>query len=183
MRRFKKNLLLTFTGFQEATFAIADRVNKKVREVKNAIEASELEREIQNNQAALGAKVCQQADLSLPLLSKSPELKSLHDKIREDQKKLASMERHAPPHDSLIDFERTLIQADLFLHDVMILEGYKGIGKKIKELALPLGMHIVLIQKGDQVHVANGEMVIETHDQITFICEKVNAVKCISYLM
>lgn len=181
LNRLNKNLILAFTGIQETVLAIADRVNRRVQEAKNSIEAAELEKRSRSDEALLGMEVHRQPDLTLHFLSKDPELKSLYERIREDQRKLSALENQPPSQEALNDFERTLLYENFLIRDFIISEGFHGIGKRIRDIAPPLEMRIVLIQKKGRMIPAHGAVVLEPGDRVVFICPRENSMEYLSH--
>jgi hypothetical protein len=155
-------------------------VNRHVQEVKTSIEAGMLENQIEQDQALLGEKIYRKS-ADLALLYKEPELRDLFDKIQGEQKKLATIETIVLPHESLMEFERMFLQSDFLIHHAVILESFNGIGRKIRDLALPTQMRIIFIRKKGHLEIAQGHTKIELHDEITFLCLKVNLQNYLDY--
>jgi hypothetical protein len=181
IRRLKKNLVLAFTGVQETTLAIADRVNRRVQEVKNSMEAADLEKKIEMDRALLGMEIHKQTDLTLNFLSKDPELKLLSEKIREGERKLAALENQPLFKDALTDFEQTLLHENFLMWDITISKEFPEIGKRIKDLSIPIDMKIVFIQKKGRADLVHGETRVESGDRIIFLCPRENSLNYLSY--
>lgn len=180
-RRMKQDFLVALAGFQEATVAVADRVHRRVQEVKTSIDAGLLEKEIAADYALLGNKVYLKGHADLAALYKEPEFRRLFDKIQEEQKKLATIETIVLPHESLMEFERVVLQSEFLIHQLVISESFHGVGKKIKELFLPPQMRVIFIRKKNRLEMAHGNIVIEAQDEITFFCPEVNLQRDIDY--
>jgi hypothetical protein len=179
-QRVKVDFLTAFAGLQEATVAVADQVHRRVQEVKTSIEAGMLENQIEMDHALLGEKIYRK-NTDLALLYKEPELRELFDKIQDQQKKLATIETIVLPHESLMEFERMFLQSDFLIHHVVVSDSFKGIGKKIRELALPPPMRILFVRKKNHLEIAQGHTRIEAHDEITFLCLKRNLQSHLDY--
>lgn len=180
-RRMKQDFLVALAGFQETTVAVADRVHRRVQEVKNAIDAGFLEKEIAADYALLGNKVYLKGHADLALLYKEPEFSRLFEKIQEQQKKLATIETIVLPHESLMEFERIFLQSEFLVHHLVISESFHGVGKKIKELFLPPQMRVIFIRRKNHLQMAHGNILIEAHDEVIFFCPKVNLQRYIGY--
>ncbi len=206
-RRMKRNFIVAFAGLQEATVAVADRVHRRVQEVKTSVDAGLLEKQIEMDHALLGEKVYRKGQSDLGLLYKDPELYQLFDRIQQQQKKLTAMENITLPDESLIEFERIFLQSDFLIHQVVVLEKFSGVGKQIRELTLPPEMRVIFVRKrnrfkigpsaknydlkgsgcrwnvnhGVPLEMANGNTPIEAYDEVTFLCSRENLRRSIDY--
>ena len=149
----KRDFIVAFAGLQEATVAVADRVHRRVQEVKTSVDASLLEKQIEIDHALLGEKVYRKGQSDLGLLSKDPELYQLFDRIQQQQKKLTEMENITLPDESLIEFERIFLQSDFLIHHVVVLEKFSGVGKQIRELTLPPEMRVIFVRKRNRFKI------------------------------
>jgi len=178
-KRFNQNFTLAIVGFQEALIAIADHVNQHVQKVKLNLQSGEFDQQIKKDQAKLGEAIYQRQEVDFDQLINLPEIEKLVHKIETEKKQLDALEGIISPYEALHDFERLLIRSDFVIQHVIVLDGYKGIGKTIQELGLPTQMLIFFIKKKDQIEIADGKVVIETKDEITFLCSKENISKYI----
>ena len=173
-RRVKNDFVLAFTGLQEATLAVAERVNKRVQEVKASLEAAETENQIKMDQSALGEKIYHRGDADLRNLQKESDFNALFNKIQEGQKKLKALEDQDSLKDLFVDFERLMVQSDWVIQSVMVPKDFSGIGRALKEVAIPSDMRIILVKKKNQLLIAHDDLMIGGRDQITFICPRSN---------
>lgn len=177
-QRFSRDFKLAIVGLQEALIAIADHVHQYVQKVKMNLEAGELGKEIKNKHIALGEQIYARTDLQLDQLSQEPDMLDLMNKIETTQRKLEAIEGVVSPYEALHDFERLLIRSDFVIQHVIVVDGFHGIGKSIKELAFPSQMLIFFIKKrNQQIEIAFGKVVIDSRDEITFLCSKENIQK------
>ncbi len=179
LEQFRRNSILAFIGFQEALIAIADHANQHVQKVKINLQAEALENQIRKDQVKLGEAIYQRQELDFEDLFKSKGVEELVLNIEMSKKQLDALEGIISPYEALHDFERLLIRSDFIIQHVIILDGFHGIGKTIQELNLPTQMLIFFIKKSDQIEIADGKVIIETKDEITFLCSKENTNKYI----
>ncbi|MFQ5597254.1 MAG: hypothetical protein ACE5GK_04310 [Nitrospiria bacterium] len=181
-KRFKRDLMLAVLGFQEAVISIADHVNLYIQKVVMNMESAELGNELRGSLEYLGKKFYERKDSLFDQGTEDMDIQDALEKIKEIQKKLEAMEGFVSPYEALHDFERVLIRSDFVIQHVMILEGFHGIGKTIQELEFPSQMLIFFVKKRNQdIDIAYGKVVIETRDEITFLCAKENIEKYIAF--
>lgn len=174
LKRIRRNSKIAFLGLQETIIAIADHVNQHVQKTKTNLDVTELESEIKENQVELGRRIYEKSDLQFEPLYDAPDMQDLLKKIETSQKQLEALEAIVSPYEALHDFERLLIRSDFVIQNVIIVDGFHGIGKTIEALALPAQMLIFFIKKKNQINIADGKVIIETRDEVTFLCEKEN---------
>ena len=174
LKRVQRDLTLACSGVQETVISIADHVNQHIQKMKLTLDRSVLEKEIQQKQTQLGQKIYEQSDLPLSQLYAKPDVQVLLDKILTAQKQLEAIEGIVSPYEALHEFERLLIRSDFVVQNVVILEGYSGIGKSIQKLAPPPQMHIFFIKRQNRVELAYGNLFVHLHDEVTFLCSKEN---------
>src|SRR5581483_1524379 len=180
-RRMKREFLVIFSGLQEATVAVADRVHRRVQQVKSSIDAGLLEKQIEVDQALLGEKIYRKGHSDLRLLYKDPELHQLYTKVQEQQKKLVKIEAVNFPYESYLEFEQILLESDFLINRAVISEDFGGLGKKIQDLLLPASMRIILVRKRNQVELAKGTTRIELYDEVIFLTSKGNLQQSLEY--
>ncbi len=173
-KRIQRDFSLILTGIQETVITVADHVNQHVQKVKLNLDTAALERKIQSQQALLGEKIYAESALKLSEVYEKPEVHTLVDRILTAKKQLEANEGIVSPHEALHDFERLLIRSDFVIQNVVILNGYSGIGKTIQELAPPPQMMIFFIRKQNKIVLADGKVPIEVGDEVTFLCAKEN---------
>jgi hypothetical protein len=177
----KRDFVVAFSGLQEATVAVADRVHRRVQQVKSSIDAGLLEKQIEMDQALLGEKVYRKGHADLRLLSKEPELYPLFAGIQEQQKKLAKIEAINLPDESYLEFERIILESDFLIEHAVISEEFKGAGKKIQDLLLPAPIRIIFVRKKSRLELAQGTTRIELYDEVIFVTSKGNLQQSLEY--
>lgn len=177
----KRDFLVAFSGLQEATVAVADRVHRRAQQVKSSIDAGLLEREIEMDQALLGEKVYRKGHSDLRLLSKDPELYQLFTRIQEQQKRLIKIEAVNLPHESSMEFERIFLESDFLIDHAVISEEFKGLGKKVQDLLLPVPIRIIFVKKKNRLELAQGTTRIELYDEVIFLTSKGNLQRSLEY--
>lgn len=180
-RRMKRDFLVVFSGLQEATVAVADRVHRRVQQVKTSIDAGFLEKQIEMDQALLGEKVYRKGHSDLQLLSKDPELCQLFAKIQEQQKKLIKIETVNFLDESYMEFERIFLESDFLINHAVISENFGGVGKKIQDLPLPAPMRIIFVRKRNRLELAQGATRIDLYDEIIFLASRENLQRSLEY--
>ncbi len=171
-KRVQRDFSLVLTGVQETVIAVADHVSQHVQKVKLKLDTASLERKIQSQQALLGQKIHAEPGLSLSEIFEKDEIHIVLEHILRDEKKLEANEGIVSPHEALHDFERLLIRSDFVVQNVVIRDGYSGIGKSIRALSLPPQMMIFFIKKQQEIVLAYGKVSIEARDEVTFLCSK-----------
>ncbi len=181
LSRFRHDSILIMAGFQETMVSIAAHVNQSVQKVKIDLKTAELEKEIKESQISLGKLIYERPKASSEEvrdgLAHLPEIKALIEKAEAGQKSLDAIVGTGSPHEALLDFERLLIRSDFVIQHILIMDGFNGIGKTIKDLGLPDRMLIFFIKKSNRIEIADGGVVIEARDEITFLCSKENSHK------
>jgi len=176
---------LVIAGFQETMVSIADHVNQSVQKVKIDLATAELENEIKESQISLGKLIYENPEASSEQVgdgfARLPEIAALIEKAEAGQKNLDAITGTVSPHEALNDFERLLIKSDFVIQHVLIMDGFHGIGKAIKDLCLPDRMLIFFIKKNNRIEIADGEVIIEARDEVTFLCSKENIHKYIKF--
>lgn len=180
-KRVQRDFTLILSGLQETVIEIADHVSQHVQKVKINLDTATLEKHIQGQQALLGKKIHADQGSHLTQIYEKEEIQSLISHILMAEKRLEANEGIVSPHEALHDFERILLRSDFVVQNVVILDGYAGIGKTIKELAPPPQMMIFFIKKRDQIVLAYGKVPIRAHDEVTFLCSKNNIPDCIAF--
>lgn len=180
-QRMKRDFLVAFSGLQEATVAVADRVHRRVQQVKSSIDAGLLEKEIEMDQALLGEKVYRKGHSDLRLLSKDPELHQLFTRILEQQKKLVKIEAADLPEESYMEFEQTVLESDFLIDHAVITQEFKDLGKKIQDLLLPPPIRIIFVKKKNRLELAQGTTRIEIYDEVIFLTSKGNIQRSLEY--
>lgn len=195
LNRFRHDIVLVMAGFQETMVSIADHVNQSVQKIKIDLATAELENEIKKSQVHLGKLIYERerrqsssktstetsSEALKAELAHLPEIKALREKAEAGQKSLDSIVGTVSPHDALQDFERLLIRSNFVIQHVLITDGFKGIGKMIRDLELPDRMLIFFIKKNKGIEIAEGGIIVEVKDEVTFLCSKENCHKYIEF--
>jgi len=180
-KHLQRDFSLALSGIQETVIAIADHVNQHVQKLKLKGDTAALRKKIQDQQSLLGQKIHTESQHKLSALYGKPEIQTLVKHVLAAEKQLEANEGIVSPHEALHDFERILIRSDFVVQNVVILDGYAGIGKTIQELAPPLQMMIFFIKKQNKIVLAYGKVPIEVRDEVTFLCAKENIQDCIAF--
>ncbi len=179
LKQFRQDFTLIVAGFQETIISIADHVSQSVQKVKVDLATADLEKEIKESQVSIGKLIYKNPEMSSEELrdglAHAPEMKALIAKAETGQKSLDAIMGTVSPREALNNFERLLIRSDFVVQHVLIVEGFSGIGKSIKELGLPGNMLIFFIKKNKHIEIADGGVVIEIRDEVTFLCSKENS--------
>ena len=181
LKKFTRDFSLALSGAQETIVTIAEQVNQHVQKVKLNLDASALEKEIQEDQINLGKKIYEHSEVSLNQLYEQTEVHGWIDNVLKTQKELEATESIVSPYETLHDFERLLIRSDFSIQNIVISKEYSGIGLTIKELKPPSQMLIFFIKKRDEIVLAYGNVKVNSRDEVTFLCEKEHIQSCIAF--
>ena len=83
---------------------------------------------------------------------------------------LSLVEHHLPHHHllSLLEFEEENVE----MVELVVAEGSRVVGRKIKDLQLPAGMLLILIFREHEVVIPSGEIELRADDNLIIIAEK-----------
>lgn len=181
LKKFTRDFTLVLSGAQEAVVTIAEQVNQHVQKVKLSLDATTLEKKIQEDHINLGKNIYEHPEVSLNQLYEQTEVHTLIDQVLKTKKQLEATESIVSPYEALHDFERLLIRSDFVIQNIVITKEYSGIGLTIQALKPPAEMLIFFIKKRDEIVLAYGHVKVNLHDEVTFLCEKEHIQSCIAF--
>ncbi len=87
-KKIKNEIIFLLGGIQEAVYAVAERINDRVKKIKTRVELDTVESAIQDNFSKLGRLIYQSRKLNLDLLKDdNPEVNRILSTIRAHEKK------------------------------------------------------------------------------------------------
>lgn len=182
-KKIKNELLITWSGLQEATTAIAERTNRQVIDLKHNLAIYEVEEEIKNSITALGDQVYRKGEVSLDDLKHDTAMASLVSDIKGMEKRIQLL-RHQikkDPSDSAGHLQRILNRGHYTLSTATVSDHFEGIGIPVTDIDIPPGMQIILVDKKGEVRLLTEATIIEKEDQVLFICEQKKQADYISF--